>query len=153
MLRVRRLATTLATLAMGFGALSAHATVVDIEFTATDFVGAAGAFELTGEPVPDPEVSGSFHYEAAVPPGPLDYYVVTPTAVDLTIADHVYAPEEMDALILLRENGQPWEAVVGSITRDPGDTESFSAVYLGQGGPLPARVRALLDFLADNVRI
>lgn len=36
---------------------------------------------------------------------------------------------------------------------NPGDTESFSAVYLGQGGPLPARVRALLDFLAENVRI
>lgn len=36
---------------------------------------------------------------------------------------------------------------------NPGDRESFFAVYLGQGGPLPARVRALLDFLAGRVRI
>jgi DNA-binding transcriptional LysR family regulator len=36
---------------------------------------------------------------------------------------------------------------------NPGDTEEFHAVYIGQGGPLPARVRALLDFLAANVRI
>jgi DNA-binding transcriptional LysR family regulator len=36
---------------------------------------------------------------------------------------------------------------------NPGDLEEFHAVYLGQGGPLPARVRALLDFLAENVRI
>ena len=36
---------------------------------------------------------------------------------------------------------------------NPGDRESFFAVYLGQGGPLPARVRALLDFLAERVRI
>jgi DNA-binding transcriptional LysR family regulator len=36
---------------------------------------------------------------------------------------------------------------------NPGDTEEFHAVYIGQGGPLPARVRALLDFLAANVRM
>lgn len=36
---------------------------------------------------------------------------------------------------------------------NPGDLEEFHAVYLGQGGPLPARVRALLDFLAENVKI
>lgn len=35
---------------------------------------------------------------------------------------------------------------------NPGDLEEFHAVYLGQGGPLPARIRALLDFLAENVR-
>jgi DNA-binding transcriptional LysR family regulator len=34
---------------------------------------------------------------------------------------------------------------------NPGEIEAFHAVYLGQGGPLPARVRALLDFLAANV--
>ena len=132
MLHVRRIAAASASLALALGSLSASATVVDIAFTATDFVGVAGRFELTGEPVPDPEVSGSFHYEAAVPPGPRDYYIVTPTAVDLTIADHVYAPEETEALILLRENGQPWEAVVGSITRDPGDTQS-SAIFVMAG--------------------
>jgi DNA-binding transcriptional LysR family regulator len=30
------------------------------------------------------------------------------------------------------------------------DRESFHAVYTGQGGPLPARVRALLQFLAER---
>ncbi|MFT4184950.1 MAG: LysR family transcriptional regulator [Rhizobium sp.] len=36
---------------------------------------------------------------------------------------------------------------------NPGDIEEFYAVHIGQGGPLPARVRALLDFLRDNVRL
>jgi DNA-binding transcriptional LysR family regulator len=36
---------------------------------------------------------------------------------------------------------------------NPGDIEEFYAVYIGQGGPLPARVRALLDFLAEHVRL
>lgn len=36
---------------------------------------------------------------------------------------------------------------------NPGDTEEFHAVYIGQGGPLPARVRALLDFLRENVSL
>jgi len=36
---------------------------------------------------------------------------------------------------------------------NPGDREDFHAVYLGQGGPLPARVRVLLDFLAERARV
>ncbi|MDM9629619.1 LysR family transcriptional regulator [Rhizobium sp. S152] len=36
---------------------------------------------------------------------------------------------------------------------NPGDAEEFYAVYIGQGGPLPARIRALLDFLAERVRL
>jgi DNA-binding transcriptional LysR family regulator len=36
---------------------------------------------------------------------------------------------------------------------DPGEFEEFYAVYLGQGGPLPARIRTLLDFLAEHVRL
>ncbi|MBB6487385.1 LysR family transcriptional regulator [Rhizobium lusitanum] len=36
---------------------------------------------------------------------------------------------------------------------NPGDIEEFYAVYIGQGGPLPARVRALLEFLSENVRL
>ncbi len=36
---------------------------------------------------------------------------------------------------------------------NPGDIEEFHAVYIGQGGPLPARVRALLDFLRENVSL
>ncbi|AUW43465.1 LysR family transcriptional regulator [Rhizobium leguminosarum] len=35
---------------------------------------------------------------------------------------------------------------------NPGDLEEFYALYMGQGGLLPARVRALLDFLASHVR-
>jgi hypothetical protein len=35
---------------------------------------------------------------------------------------------------------------------NPGDMEAFHAVYVGQGGPLPSRVRALLDFLAEQGR-
>jgi DNA-binding transcriptional LysR family regulator len=33
----------------------------------------------------------------------------------------------------------------------PGDLESVHAVYLRQGGPLPARVRAFIDMLAANI--
>jgi DNA-binding transcriptional LysR family regulator len=36
---------------------------------------------------------------------------------------------------------------------NPGDVEEVHAVFLGQGGYLPPRVRALLDFLVDAVRI
>ncbi|MBB3289348.1 MULTISPECIES: LysR family transcriptional regulator [Rhizobium] len=36
---------------------------------------------------------------------------------------------------------------------NPGDIEEFHAVYIGQGGPLPARVRALLEFLRENVSL
>jgi DNA-binding transcriptional LysR family regulator len=36
---------------------------------------------------------------------------------------------------------------------NPGDVEEVHAVYVGQGGYLPLRVRALLDFLADRVCI
>lgn len=36
---------------------------------------------------------------------------------------------------------------------DTGETEAFHAVYVGQGGPLPSRVRALLDFLAEHGRV
>jgi len=36
---------------------------------------------------------------------------------------------------------------------NPGDLEEVHAVYLGQGGPLPARMRVLLDFLAERARI
>lgn len=34
-----------------------------------------------------------------------------------------------------------------------GETEAFHAIYVGQGGPLPSRVRALLDFLAERGRV
>lgn len=36
---------------------------------------------------------------------------------------------------------------------NPGDLEEIHAVFLGHGGYLPARVRALLDFLVEHVRI
>jgi DNA-binding transcriptional LysR family regulator len=36
---------------------------------------------------------------------------------------------------------------------NPGDLEEVHVVYLGQGGPLPARVRALLDFLGEKARV
>lgn len=36
---------------------------------------------------------------------------------------------------------------------NPGDTEPVHAVYVGQGGYLPARVRAFLDFLVEHVRL
>lgn len=36
---------------------------------------------------------------------------------------------------------------------NPGDTEDIHAVYIGQGGPLPARVRAFIDYLAETVRL
>jgi DNA-binding transcriptional LysR family regulator len=36
---------------------------------------------------------------------------------------------------------------------NPGDTEDIHAVFLGHGGYLPSRVRALLDFLVEKVRL
>jgi DNA-binding transcriptional LysR family regulator len=36
---------------------------------------------------------------------------------------------------------------------DSGETEPVNALYLGQGGHLPARVRALLDFLVERMRV
>ena len=36
---------------------------------------------------------------------------------------------------------------------NPGDAEEVHAVYVGQGGHLPLRVRVLLDFLVDNVSL
>lgn len=36
---------------------------------------------------------------------------------------------------------------------DTGEREAFHAVHVGQGGPLPSRVRVLLDFLAEHGRI
>jgi DNA-binding transcriptional LysR family regulator len=36
---------------------------------------------------------------------------------------------------------------------NPGDREAFHAIYIGQGGPLPSRVRVLLDFLAERGKI
>jgi DNA-binding transcriptional LysR family regulator len=35
---------------------------------------------------------------------------------------------------------------------NPGDVEEVHAVFVGQGGHLPSRVRAFVDFLADRVR-
>lgn len=36
---------------------------------------------------------------------------------------------------------------------DAGEPEDFHAVYIGHGGPVPSRVRALLDFLAEHGRV
>lgn len=36
---------------------------------------------------------------------------------------------------------------------NPGDREDVHAVYFGQRAPLPARVRAFIDFLSDRIRI
>ncbi|MCA1405998.1 LysR family transcriptional regulator [Ensifer sp. IC3342] len=36
---------------------------------------------------------------------------------------------------------------------NPGDLEEIHAVFLGQGGALPARIRAVLDFLARHARV
>ena len=36
---------------------------------------------------------------------------------------------------------------------NPGDCEDVHAVFLGQGGPLPARVRAFIDFLGENIQL
>lgn len=36
---------------------------------------------------------------------------------------------------------------------NPGDREAFHAIHVGQGGPLPSRVRALLDYLAERGKI
>ncbi len=34
-----------------------------------------------------------------------------------------------------------------------GETEAFYAVYIGEGGPLPARIRVVLDFLSEHGKV
>ena len=36
---------------------------------------------------------------------------------------------------------------------NPGDTEAIHAVFIGQGGHLPARIRAFIDYLAEHVQL
>jgi DNA-binding transcriptional LysR family regulator len=36
---------------------------------------------------------------------------------------------------------------------NPGDLDELHAVYLGQGGFLPIRIRVLLEFLAERIKI
>lgn len=36
---------------------------------------------------------------------------------------------------------------------NPGDAEDVHVVFVGQGGHLPARVRAFIDYLAAEVRL
>jgi len=36
---------------------------------------------------------------------------------------------------------------------NPGDLQEVHAVFVGQGGHLPARVRAFIDYLAETVRL
>ncbi|MFZ1429474.1 MAG: hypothetical protein WAS21_22195 [Geminicoccaceae bacterium] len=43
------------------------------------------------------------------------------------------------------------EMVLGDL--NPGDVEDIDAVFVGQGGHLPARVRAFIDYLAAMVRL
>ena len=35
---------------------------------------------------------------------------------------------------------------------NPGDADDINAIFIGQGGHLPARIRAVIDYLADKVR-
>ena len=37
--------------------------------------------------------------------------------------------------------------------RHPGDLDELHAVYLGQGGHLPIRIRVFLEFLAERIKI
>ena len=36
---------------------------------------------------------------------------------------------------------------------NPGDKETLHAVFLGQGGYLPTRIRAFLDFLVARIKV
>lgn len=57
------------------------------------------------------------------------------------------------AAFTVREDLRAGRLVAVLEDHNPGDLEAVHAVYLGQGGPLPARVRALLDFLAEKARV
>ena len=58
--------------------------------------------------------------------------------------------------------GDPWERL-GAVSPErlvpvleafnPGDVLEVHVVFLGQGGHLPARVRAFIDFLVENLRL
>ena len=121
-MRTIRLGTWFASFALASSALPASATVLEVEFTATDFVGIRERFELTGETPPDEEVSGSFTIDAPPPPAPNSYEVVPPSALDLTVAGFTHEPATTAGLVLLREDGTPWEAVLASAWMAPDDT-------------------------------
>jgi len=36
---------------------------------------------------------------------------------------------------------------------NPGDLDELHAIYLGQGGLLPIRIRVFLEFLAERIKI
>ncbi len=57
------------------------------------------------------------------------------------------------AAFTLREDIAAGRLVPVLDDRQTGEREAFHAVYVGQGGPLPSRVRALLDFLAEKGRV
>jgi DNA-binding transcriptional LysR family regulator len=57
------------------------------------------------------------------------------------------------AAFTVREDIQTGRLVPVLEQHNPGDREAFHAIYVGQGGPLPSRVRLLLDFLAERGKI
>jgi DNA-binding transcriptional LysR family regulator len=57
------------------------------------------------------------------------------------------------AAFQVREDVVAGRLVVLLDTFNPRDREPVNALYLGQGGHLPARVRALLDFLVERMRV
>jgi DNA-binding transcriptional LysR family regulator len=57
------------------------------------------------------------------------------------------------ASFMVREDIAAGRLVPVLETFNPGDTDELHAVYLGQGGLLPVRIRVFLDFLSQHIKI
>jgi DNA-binding transcriptional LysR family regulator len=57
------------------------------------------------------------------------------------------------ASFIVREDIAAGRLVPVLETFNPGDLDELHAVYLGQGGLLPVRIRVFLDFLSQHIKI
>lgn len=131
-------------------------------------VGAPGYLARFGEPKTVPELSGhnrlGFSYTRTVEGWPLIHAgktVTIPTVGSVQTSDG----ESLRHLVIagvglarlaaftVREDIQAGRLIPLVEDCNPGDLEEVHAVYLGLGGPVPARVRVLLDFLAERARV
>lgn len=131
-------------------------------------VAAPSYLKTAGRPETGSELQGhnciGFNYPRAIEGGPLSIKgdaVTVPTVGRVQISDG-------EALRHLALNGVGIARLAAFTVRkdikagrlvpllqqsNTGEEEAFHAVYLGQGGPLPARVRVLLDFLAEKATV
>jgi DNA-binding transcriptional LysR family regulator len=131
-------------------------------------VAAPSYLERCGEPKTVDELEGhnrlGFGYSRTIEGWP---FVVSGEAITVPIVGRVLASDG-EALRHLAIGGAGLARLAAFTVREdikagrlvpvlnrfnPRDHEAFHAVFVGQGGPLSGRVRALLDFLAEKARV